>query len=226
MDAITTAVTDTVLKKGEGLLKTLFGPAFQEVGESFADRVRLRRFNNQLEIFSKASDKLREKGLSAKPIALKHLVPLLDLSSLEEEPSIQNKWANVIANLAAFDSLEVFNKNCIELLNRLSPAELLLLDTLYDKFTKERGEVVEQRDGKIELKDYRDLVPGDVLFDPWEIGDELGLDSVRTKLFIENLVALGLLQFEEMDFADDELIKSFNVHLSYLGLYFVRLAKF
>jgi len=61
-------------------------------------------------------------------------------------------------------------------------------------------------------------VPGDGLFDPWEIREELQVDTIRIKLFTENLVALGLLQFEELDFADDELIKSFNVHLSCLGL--------
>lgn len=226
MDPVTPIVAETIAKKSESLLKALFGSAVKEVGESFADKVRLRRFKNQLEIFAKASDQMQAKGLKAKPVSLKHLVPLLDLSSLEEDPIIQQKWANIISNLASFDSLELFNKNCIELLNKLSPEEIQVMDVLYGKFVDQRGEVIENREGKMILKDYREIFSEDILFDPWEIGREQHIEDLRIKLYIENLVALGLLQFEEIDIDGDELVKSFNVHLSYLGLYFVRLCKF
>ena len=226
MDNLTPVVADALIKKSEGLLKALFGSAVKEMGETITDKLRARRFKNQLAIFAKASDQIRESGLQAKPLLLKHLVPLLDLSSLEEEPAIQQKWANIITNLAGFDSLEIFNKNCIELLNKLSHEEVNLMDVLYEKFINEQGEVVTIADGRIQMKDYREVHSEDIAFDPWEIGEQLHIETLRIKLYIENLVALGLLQFEEMELEDDSLIKSFNVHLSYLGLYFVRLCKF
>lgn len=219
-------IPDSIVKNGESLLAKLLGTTFFEIGETWGDKVKFRRFKNQVEIFSKANDLLKKKGINAKPIAFKHLVTLVDLASLEEEPKIQEKWANIIANLSTYDSMEIFNKNCISLLNLLSPDEINILDYLYGEFVKERGEVIERREGKLVMKDYREVYTEDISFDPWELGEKFGYDDLRIKLFVENMVSLGLLQYEEIELEDDELIKSFNVHLSYLGLYFVRLCKY
>jgi alpha/beta superfamily hydrolase len=45
-----------ILDKSEALLKTLFGPSFEEFGGMISDQVKLRRFKNQLKIFTKAQD--------------------------------------------------------------------------------------------------------------------------------------------------------------------------
>lgn len=223
---LTPIVAESIVKKSEGLLTKLFGPALSEIGENLADKIKYRRFKNQVETFAKASELLESKGITAKPIALKHLATLIDLSSLEEHPKIQKKWAGMIANLASYDSLEIFNQQCVSLLNSLSPEEIVVLDYLNDEFVNQRGEVIERREERLVMIDYREVFTEDISFDPWEVGEKLNIDTFRIKLYIENMVALGLLHYEEMELEDNELIKSFDIHLSYLGLYFVRLCKY
>ena len=50
------AVMKAAAEKTEGLLKTLFGKAFEETGEMIADQVRLRRFKSNIKIFEKAGN--------------------------------------------------------------------------------------------------------------------------------------------------------------------------
>lgn len=68
--------------------------------------------------------------------------------------------------------------------------------------------------------------PSEVAFDPFEIGIQFGLSDTSMKLYVENMIALGLLQFEELELEDEELVKSSDVYLTYLGHYFVRLCKY
>jgi hypothetical protein len=219
-------IPESIITSSENLLSKLFGPTLSEIGQNYADKIRYRRFRNQVEIFAKASDFLKAKGINAKPIALKHLTPLIELSSLEEDPKIQEKWANIIANLSTYNSMEIFNRNCINLLNILSPEEIYILDYLNDEFIKQKGEVFLERNNVLMLNDYRDILSEDISFNPWDLGKKFNFDDFKVKLFIENLVSLGLLQHEEIELEDDELIKSYDVHLSYLAIYFVRLCKY
>jgi len=219
------SLTESLISKHESLLSKIFGAPLRELEETWADHLRYRRFTNQVKIFAKAFDQLKSKNITAKPIALKYLTPLIDLSSVEEDPKIQEKWANVIANLASYDSLEMFNKNCINLLGTLSADEIAILDYLYAEFVKERTDLMEKRETRLIFRDL-DIGPSEVTFDPFEIGIQFGLSDTSIKLYVENLIALGLLQFEELELEDEELVKSSDVYLTYLGHYFVRLCKY
>ncbi|WP_209405563.1 Abi-alpha family protein [Pseudozobellia sp. WGM2] len=215
-----------IISKSEKLLKVLFGESLKETGFFISDHIKYYRFKNQTEIFCKASGLLEKNKINAKPISLKYLVPLIDLSSLEEDEKIQSKWANMIANLASYNSEALFNKNCIELLNKLSPEEIYLLDDMYRTFNAKCGEAVEVRNDILQLKEDFNIYSNDVLFDPFELANEVKIPEYMMKLYIENLVSFGLLQFEELDIDSNELIKSYNVYLTYLGLYFIRLCRY
>ena len=127
-----------LIEKSEALLKTLFGPSFDELAGLIADQVKLRRFNNQLKIISKAHEKLKENNIDPKHISLKILAPLIELSSLEEDETLQNKWSNLIAYILAGDKEIIFQQNCISILNKLSPDEAILLDRLHLMFLEKR----------------------------------------------------------------------------------------
>jgi hypothetical protein len=219
------AVTESLIQKHESLLSKIFGAPIRELEETLADQIKYRRFQNQVRIFAKANDLLKKNNINAKPIALKHLTTLIDLSSVEEDPKIQEKWANIIANLASYDSMEMFNKNCINLLGILSAQEIAILDHMNDEFIMEAGELIDRREQSLVILN-KDIATTDVVFDPYELGHEFGIPEPIMKLYIENLIALGLLIFEDIELEEQELVQSNNVHLSYLGLYFVRLGKY
>ncbi|RXM44242.1 Abi-alpha family protein [Flavobacterium sp. YO64] len=97
-------ITSTAIEKGidliGGFIEKLAGSTLEEAGLMFGDKVRIRRLKNQIEIFSKAKQIAEENDISIKQINLKILVPLLEFSSLEEDETLQQKWANLIVNFS------------------------------------------------------------------------------------------------------------------------------
>nr|GEU80790.1 hypothetical protein [Tanacetum cinerariifolium] len=183
MDSIENLVSlpKLVIEKGEAVLKTLLGEAASESGAMLADVVRYIRFKNQMTIFFKASQLAEKKGLKMKPTGLKTLVPLIEACSLEEDEKIQDKWAAIIANVAALESDPVFNRNCIKLFGQLSAEELVIMDHCYEEFHKSGGET------------------------------KFSLSDLKIRLYIENLTSLGLLQLEEIEYDPDSIEEGGNI---------------
>lgn len=95
-------LTSTTIEKGidavKGFVEKLAGSAIEEAGLILADKVKLRRLKNQIKILEKAQKIAKDANIDVKQINLKVLVPLLENCSLEEEESLQDMWANLIAN--------------------------------------------------------------------------------------------------------------------------------
>ena len=107
-------ISSTFIEKGldliKGFLEKLAGGTIEEAGLMFADKIRLRRLKNQITILSKAQKIATDANIDVKQINYKILVPLLEYASLEEEESLQDKWACLISNYA--DSKQQY-KNAI-----------------------------------------------------------------------------------------------------------------
>ena len=118
--------------------KTVFGSAMTELGELFTDRVRYWRYKNQVNILIKASELIKKKGSTAKPINFKILVPLLENSSLESEPKLQDLWAKLISNLATEEPTHS-DSNYVKTLSNLSTYDAKMLDWIIDRQIKNLG---------------------------------------------------------------------------------------
>jgi len=82
-------------------MKTILGPAANEFGELLGDKVRFRRFKNEVKIFGKARKLVEDNNLDINQLNLKTVVPLIEKSSLEEDEDLQDKWSNLLANMAS-----------------------------------------------------------------------------------------------------------------------------
>ena len=198
-----------LLDKSEALLKTLFGPSFEELGGLIADQVRLRSFNNQINIFSKAQEKLRQNKIEPQKVSLKVLAPLIEYSSFEEEENLQDKWSNLIAHILGGDKEIVFQQNCITILNRLSAEEAKLLDRLHDILVKRR---IEQHEKEVEQKErwkiqypslYKTILkkPEELSLDSFTfnitgLSKDINIPASELEFSISNLISLGLLKWE------------------------------
>lgn len=118
----------------------LVNPGLEEGGGIIQDTVKFWRFKNQINILLKAEKFLKEKGITPKTINPKTLVPLLENGSLEEEESMQNKWAALIANASASHNSESVKPSFPEILKELSPVEASLLDKLFDEVNQQPQE--------------------------------------------------------------------------------------
>jgi hypothetical protein len=127
-------VSSTMLEKGidliKGFVEKLAGGTMEETGLLFAEKIRLRRLKNQIEILKKAQKIAKEANINIKQINLKVLVPLLENCSLEEEESIQDMWANLIANYA--DSNKTYHSAIYPfILSQLSSDEVKQIEEIY-----------------------------------------------------------------------------------------------
>lgn len=100
------------------------------------------------------------------------MVPLLENASLEEEDSMQNKWAALLAN-AVGGYLEV-TPNYVNILAELSPIEAAILDKIYDE--EEKANAKQQA----------------LQFDRLKIAKAYKLTDDKAELIVENLIRLGL----------------------------------
>jgi len=96
-------IKSSTIEKGLELAKEFLGklisPTIEEVGLLISENVKYLRFKNQIKILLKAKSFVEKEKISLKEIPLKILVPLLDKASLEDDETMQDKWANMLVNL-------------------------------------------------------------------------------------------------------------------------------
>ncbi|MGE6353987.1 hypothetical protein ACQKCJ_08920 [Flavobacterium sp. NPDC079362] len=128
-------ITSTAIEKGidliGGFIEKLVGSSLEEAGLYLSEKVKIRRLNNQIKIFSDAKKIAEQNNITIKQINLKTIVPLLEFSSLEEDETLQKKWSNLIVNFS--DSSKVFESSIFPfILNQISTNELKELERVKD----------------------------------------------------------------------------------------------
>lgn len=181
----------------ENFVKKLLGPTIEESGQLIADQIKYVRFKNQVSILLKAQKIMSDKDIKPGSVPLKILVPLLEGAALEDDTELQNKWANLVANLA---DPEVTQKNHVfpYILGQISWEEYHALEELYN---------TEQQFYKSSAKVSRDILAwkkkvihgqmptelkqrSDAQFKLNQEGFTIGVDDVE----VANLVRLGLIR--------------------------------
>jgi len=123
-----------LVKKAFEYADIIIEPPLKEVGGLFADQVRYWRYKNQLTILAKAK-KLHEKhGISPRKIPVKTLVNLLEYSSLEEDETMQDIWANLLANATNAENDYKGHNRLIHVLKELSTEEAIVLNYMYAEY--------------------------------------------------------------------------------------------
>lgn len=114
-----------IVRFSEGSLKEGFG--------IIEDKLRYMRWERQIRLMQKAEEYLDEVGLAAptRPIQFKFLVPLLQAATLEEDDYLQDLWAALLVNFANTDSNVKITMSYIDILEKLSPLEAKILQTIY-----------------------------------------------------------------------------------------------
>jgi len=117
-------------------LSDLVGPAFAEIGEMFGDTTRHWRANNAARLLEKTQAKLTIVGGPIKPVAPRNLIPLLEAASLEDDDTLQELWASLLATASSRPN--DFTAAFIATMRLLSPADAQFIQALHGKtFIKE-----------------------------------------------------------------------------------------
>lgn len=121
-------LADTTSQVTEFLLKVVAAPAEQIAGIA-EDWLRLLRYKNLLVIRDKVEVLHKERGVLGKkvPMPPKFAIPIVDAASLEEEESLQDLWARLIAGATDPSSAERLHPGFADAIKSMSVDEALIV---------------------------------------------------------------------------------------------------
>jgi len=106
------------------MLQKIGGPAAGEIGLCLQDHVKVYRLRRQIRLLQKTQEILDNAGIEPGRVPLKLLGTIIDNATLEEDDSLQDMWAALLANNAMGNGHEAIFP---EILRQLSSADAYLL---------------------------------------------------------------------------------------------------
>jgi hypothetical protein len=107
--------------------KRVIGPSMDEIGERL--RGRLKR------LFDKAEPMVVNAGITpdaVEAVPLKLLLPILEGASVEEDETLHDMWAALLANAASGEYINKVRPGFVAILKQMAPDEAFLLSRIYD----------------------------------------------------------------------------------------------
>lgn len=173
------ASADALFAPVADLFRAIAGPAAEEFGFAMRDRVRVFRREQQLRLLVKTKQIMESANLPAQRVPLRLLGSILDNAAWEEDESLHDMWAALLANGAAGKYKEIMFP---EMLRQLSPADACLLRNCF------REVIGSPRNYVAGIYSVRDSI--------FEWATALHAkknDKTISRLSLENLSRLGLL---------------------------------
>jgi hypothetical protein len=115
----------------QDLFLKLTGPASEEYGLMWADSVKLRRSKRLVKGLAKTKKILEEAGLEANIVPDKLLLPIFEGMSVEDDESLSDMWAALLANAASPDNAGRVRSGFTAILKEMSPDEAQLLKWIH-----------------------------------------------------------------------------------------------
>jgi hypothetical protein len=156
------------------VLGRIVGAPAAEAGAWLGDEIRYRRFRRQIKLLTRMTEMLDEAGIpyeAIQPVDLTVLVPLLESGSLQEDDSMTDRWAALLA--AAATNPDGVPPSYPEVLRQLTPREAAFLDRMYE----EAGETWMESD-----------------YEPEVIAGQLGMPTDRLMVMVDSLLRQRLLK--------------------------------
>jgi hypothetical protein len=123
---------EALYKPIESIVKTLAGPAAEEIGQSFRDSMQVWRFKRQARLFQRVKEICDDAGIKPQAVKLPLLFNVVEQASLEEDDELQDRWANLLANASDpagdAEGMTAFP----DILRQLSKTEANLLNDFYE----------------------------------------------------------------------------------------------
>ena len=128
-------ITKTLVEKGIDkvcdAISRVFGPAADELGSYFQEKVASLRNKNSGAVLEKAERNQEEIGLPKQELPLKLTTSMINEFSWEDDEYMQERWAALIANATTEGEDTTNYLSFTEILGKLSPQQVKCLDTIY-----------------------------------------------------------------------------------------------
>jgi abortive infection alpha-like protein len=176
-------------EKVGGFLVKIFGDTLVELGETLHDWARYFRYKNLLSIQDRVELIHSARKLEGRtiPIPPRYALPLIQNASEEDDPTLQELWAGLIANATDPSKHLDLSRMLIGVLASLEPLDLTVLRFLNDQ-------------GWLQFRN----IPGGGI-DAAKLQAGIGVSVDKLRLSLQNLNRLGLvgdeyeMKFDEID---------------------------
>jgi hypothetical protein len=108
----------------------LAGPLAEELGMLMADKVKLYRVKNWVNVVQKTERILAKANLPPNAVPPRLFLPICDASSVEEDETLQDLWAGLLAS--ASEKSDSLPPSFVETLKQLTPNEAIGLEDILD----------------------------------------------------------------------------------------------
>jgi hypothetical protein len=121
---------EALLKPYTDLIERLFGGAVDFVGGMLEDAVRERRQRRTAKVLAKLQAAIEDAKIETQPIPDSIWIPALQEASLQDDETLQERWAWLLANASDPDRRNLVEPAFLGILKELSPREVRFLDVL------------------------------------------------------------------------------------------------
>src|SRR5580704_7385815 len=125
------------------IVRRMLGPAADELAEMWRDKVRLYRYERQLKCVEKAEKMAKDAGFTPQAVPPKILFPLLEGASFEDNETLHDMWAALLANAASPENAGTVRPGFIAILRQMAPDEGLFLNALFTECVQAAGTLSE-----------------------------------------------------------------------------------
>lgn len=124
---------DAAREFGGFISKYAGSPLEQAIG-IFDDKLKYLRWERQIRLMERANKFLADRGLPlpTRKVPLQIAIPLIQSGSLEEDDSLQDRWASLLVNAGDASLSTEVRRAFISILEDLSPLDAVLLEKIYD----------------------------------------------------------------------------------------------
>jgi hypothetical protein len=131
LETMTKAAVDSALEPAKEALSNIVSPFTKELGQIIALPFKYQHLKMALIYMDKAKKPLNERGVTPQQVPMKLLSPILENGSIEEDESMIDRWATLLANAADPNTTPSILPSYAAILKELSPIEAKVLDMIY-----------------------------------------------------------------------------------------------
>jgi len=119
-----------VAEKVGGFVSKIIGTASNQAGGILEDWTRYFRYKNLLAIADKVEAIHIRRKIEGKTISIppKVAIPMLESAALEDDETLQEVWARLIANSTDPNFIEALHPGYVEIIKQMSPDEAIILN--------------------------------------------------------------------------------------------------
>lgn len=122
--------TEEAIESGNSLLMLLLGPSVKAVGDEWGERVRAKFARNRDATLQKFTELVAHAGTEVREPPFRLTAAVLEGAAREDEPTMQARWASLLANAALRQDLDSPPPLYATLLSGLTPLAAHVLDTV------------------------------------------------------------------------------------------------